>query len=201
MGIFPAAKNRVFTPTPNIPKLGSMRNYYLKEMGIDVWVVRDRSKGNSCQSGHVDVNVPAFHLCFLNYLSFGVCLSLKDDQEVIAPSAKRFIADIALSVNGSARQPTLNNLKWPISGRESSDPAGKTAEEAVLYRLESLPGLVLVFGRDTVATIPGLEFDERPTGALKGRQILTLDAIDEICIGATGKRNLWRKLSAVRGSS
>lgn len=170
-------------------------------MGVDVWVPRDRSPDNPLHPVLMDASAPEFHLCFLNYRSFGVCLSLKDDQEVISHAAKRFIADIALSMNGSARQPTLNNLKWPMSRRESSEQTGKTAEEVVLRRLESLPGLVLVFGRDAVAAIPGLERAEPPTGALKGRQILALDAIDEICVGAAGKRNLWRRLNEARVSS
>ena len=176
-----------------------MRSAYLEKMGIDVWVTRDRSPGDPGGSVLVDASEPEFHLCFLNYLSFGVCLSLKDDQEVISPAARHFIADIALSMNGSTQQPTLNNLKWPMSRRESSDKPGRTAEEIVLQRLESLPSLVLVFGSDAVAAIPGLA-QSTPT-VPGGRKILTLDSIDEICMGAAGKRNLWQRLNELRGPS
>lgn len=170
-------------------------------MGIDVWVPRDRSPHHPGQPLLVDASEPAFHLCFLNYRSFGVCLSLMDDQEVISSAAKRFIADIALSMSGSAQQPTLNNLKWPMSRREASDQSERTAEEVVLHRLGSLPSLVLVFGRDAVAAIPGLSSDELPAGDFEGRQILVLDSIDEVCTGAAGKRNLWRQLNEARGLS
>ncbi len=170
-------------------------------MGIDVWVLRDRSLSGPRQSVLVEADVPEFHLCFVNYQSFGACLSLKDDQEVISPAAKRFIADIALSMSGSTRRPTLNILKWPMSRRESSEQLGKTAEEVVLQRLDSLPALVLVFGNDTVGTIPGLQRDDSQIGVHNGRQILALDSIDELCQGTGGKRNLWRKLQQVRGPS
>ena len=170
-------------------------------MGIDVWVLRDRSLSSPRQSVPVEANVPEFHLCFVNYQSFGACLSFKRDQEVISPAAKRFIADIALSMSGSAQQPTLNNLKWPMSRRESSEQLGKTAEEVILQRLDSLPALVLVFGNDAVGTIPGLQRDDSPVGVHDGRRILALDSIDELCQGAGGKRNLWRKLQKVRGPS
>ena len=167
-------------------------------MGIDVWVLRDRSLNSPRQSVLVEANVPEFHLCFLNYQSFGVCLSFKRDQEVISPAAKRFIADIAFSMNGSIQQPTSNNLKWPMSRRESVQQLGKTAEEVVLQRLDSLPTLVLVFGNDAVGTIPGLPQDDSRIDIHNGRRILALDSIDELCQGAVGKRNLWRKLQRVR---
>ena len=85
--------------------------------------------------------------------------------------------------------------------RESSEQRGKTAEEVILQRLDSLPSLVLVFGNDAVGTIPGLLRDDSQVGVLDGRRILALDSIDELCQGADGKRNLWRKLQRVRGFS
>jgi hypothetical protein len=176
-------------------------NQYLNEMGIDVWVVRDRSPSRQQDSVPVEVGDPEFHLCFLNYRSFGVCLSLGTDQDVIAPGAKRFIADVALSIGGSALKPTMNNLKWPMSERHSDARPDRTAGEVVSDRVGSLPALVLVFGRDTAGVIPGLSADESSAVSLGGRKILTLDSIDELCQGVSGKRNLWRTLNGLRGSA
>jgi len=178
-----------------------VRNAYLKEMGIDVWVLRRRSESVQRESVLIEARVPEFHLCFLNYRSFGVCLSLGYDQEVISPMAKRFIGDIALSINGSAGQPVLNNLKWPISRRESGKRPHRSLEDVVLQRLTSLPSLVLVFGDEAAAIIPGLQYDESDTCLLAGQQILILGSIGEICQGAAGKRDLWRKLNPLRSAS
>lgn len=170
-------------------------------MGIDVWVLRERSESVQRESVLVEAGAPEFHLCFLNYRSFGACLSLGYDQEVISPVAKRLIGDIALSISGSSGQPVLNNLKWPVSRRESSDHSDRTVQEVVLHRLNSLPSLVLVFGNGAAGIIPGLQSDETGTCMLDGHQILVLDSVEELCQGSTGKRNLWQKLKGLRSPS
>ena len=186
-----------------------MRNSYLKKMGIDVWVLRDKPQGDHkahpqgdptepVPTGATDKGLPEFHLCFLNYRTFGVCLSLEYEQEVISPSAKRFIADIALSMKSGGHKPTLNSLKWPESSRESSDR--ETPQDAVSYRMRGLPPLVLVFGDQAVDVIPGLQPDESGISTLDGRRVLALAAISEICQGAEGKRHLWQRLNSLRDS-
>ncbi len=177
-----------------------MRNSYLEKMGIDVWVLRDRPEVDEPVAVE-KAETGEFQLCFLNYRTFGICISLDYEQEVISPAAKRFIADITLSLNGGGHKPTLNNLKWPESSRESSDGAGRTPGEAVSHRMSSLPPLVLVFGDRAVDIIPGLEPDESGISTLDGRKVLALDAISDICQGAQGKRNLWQRLNSQRGSS
>jgi hypothetical protein len=200
-----------------------MQNSYLEEMGIEVWLPRDSPQPEASQSadngspsddknhgGAPDESAvshtaeePNFHLCFLNYHSFGICLSLNDDEDGISSGARRFCDDVALALNGGVRQPGINNLKWPMRGSEDNSHAA--SQRVVSQRLFSLPGLVLVFGGATTDWIPGIEprSNDGTAGTdrgleLDGKTVLTMESIDELCSGAGGKRTLWQRLQAVR---
>ena len=191
-----------------------MQNSYLKEMGIDVWVLRGSpqpvaaqvvtgEKSNELASGTSSATSfakeePGFHLCFLNYHSFGICLSLRDDEEVLSTASKRFCDDVALALNGGVRQPGINNLKWPVRGSE--DNSHSAAQSIVSQRFMSLPGLVLVFGKETTNYVAGIEsVNDDETINLEGRQILVVESMDEMCSGVTGKRKLWQRLQLAQG--
>jgi hypothetical protein len=175
-----------------------MQNSYLKEMGIDVWVLRGPPRPEASLSIEAETVEPNFHLCFLNYNSFGICLSLKVDEEVVSTHSKRFCNDVAMAINGGVRQPGINNLKWPVRGNEDNSHAA--AQSIVEQRFTSLPGIVLVFGKEATDYIPGVEaVDDNEVLNLDGRQILVLESIDEICLGVEGKRTLWQRLQRLQG--
>ena len=189
-------------------------------MGIDVWVLRGSNQHEVAkevvqevvqevaQEGAQDVSAnmvslvdsgvpePGFHLCFLNYHSFGICLALGDNEEVVSMGSKRFCDDVALALAGGTRQPGVNNLKWPARGSEDTSIAA--AQAIVTQRFMGLPGTVLVFGKDIVAYISGIEAGDDEVMNLSGRQIIVLDSIDEICSGVTGKRTLWQRLQPIK---
>ena len=175
-----------------------MRNYsYLKEMGIDVWTLRGPSEtgaGESLRPAVDDGEVTdelEFHLCFLNYRSMAICLSLGKNQEVISLGARRFCDDVALALNGSDLKPGINNLKWPIRGEE--DRSVSAAELVLLQRLNALPGLILIFGDSTASLIPGVQgLANNQVFEVNGRQVLLLNSIDHLCQGSGGKRALWQ---------
>jgi DNA polymerase III psi subunit len=179
-----------------------MQNSYLKEMGIDVWVLRGPPQPEASPAVVVENDEPEFHLCFLNYNSFGICLSLKVDEDVLSAESKRFCGDVALAINGGVRRPGINNLKWPVRGGENNSHAA--AESVVLQRFMSLPGLVLVFGRDITDYIPDLKVnsieaaDNDEPLRLDGRRFLVMESIDDICSGVEGKRTLWRRLQQLQ---
>lgn len=166
-------------------------------MGIDVWTLRGASTPcapQSAQPAREEVAVgPEFHLCFLNYRSFAICLSLDQNEKVISVSARAFCDDVALALNGSAVNPGINNLRWP--NRAAEDHSAKAADSAVLQRVNALPGLMLIFGQTAASVIPGVV--DPVSGQvleLNGRQVLLFNAIDELCQGASGKRTLWQIL-------
>lgn len=182
-----------------------MRNSYLKEMGIDVWTLRGptaASAGESLLPSADDAEVTdelEFHLCFLNYRSFGICLSLGQNQEVISPGARRFCDDVALALNGSDLKPGINNLKWPIRGQ--GDRSVSAAESVLLQRLNGLPGLILIFGDTTASLLPGVQgFANNQLFEVNGRQFLLLSSIDQLCQGSGGKRSLWQIIQEHRKS-
>lgn len=168
-------------------------------MGIDVWTLRVPSKVGALELEQSAIGVgdvtagPEFHLCFLNYRSFAICLSLGTNEEVISNGARRFCDDVALALNGSVLNPGIKNLKWPM--RDGEDHSAAAAESVVSQRVNGLPGLMLIFGDVTASLIPGV------AGAvpdqmleLNGRQFLLLNSIDQLCRGASGKRSLWHIL-------
>jgi hypothetical protein len=190
-----------------------LRNSYLKEMGIDVWTLRGPSETGSGESLQPSVGDPVgdsadegeitdeleFHLCFLNYRSLAICLSLGKSQEVISPGARRFCDDVALALNGSVLKPGINNLKWPIRGEQ--DRSVSAAEAVLLQRLNGLPGLVLIFGNSTASLIPGVQgLANNQIFEVNGRQVLLLNSIDQLCQGSGGKRSLWQTIQAHRKS-
>ena len=194
-----------------------MRNSYLKEMGIDVWTLRgpsetaageplqltvDESMGGSIDHSMEDREVTdghEFHLCFLNYRSFAICLSLGKNQEVISPGARRFCDDVALALNGSDLKPGINNLKWPIRGEE--DRSVSAAESVLLQRLDGLPALILIFGDSAASLIPGVQgLANNQVFEVNGRQVLLLNSIDHLCQGSGGKRSLWQIIQEHRKS-
>lgn len=190
-----------------------MRNSYLKEMGIDVWTLRGPSETGTegslqpsvhdSMDGSMDQGEAAdeleFHLCFLNYRSLAICLSLGKNQEVISPGARRFCDDVALALNGSVLKPGINNLKWPIRGEQ--DRSVSAAESVLLQRLNGLPGLVLIFGDSTASLIPGVQgLANNQVFEVNGRQVLLLNSIDQLCQGSDGKRSLWQIIQAHRKS-
>jgi hypothetical protein len=194
-----------------------LRNSYLKKMGIDVWTLRgplEADAGELLQpavDGSMDDSIggPAgdgevkdgheFHLCFLNYRSFAICLSLGINQEVISPGAKRFCDDVALALNGSDLRPGINNLKWPIRGEE--DRSVSAAASVLAGRLNGLPGLMLIFGDSSARLIPGVQgLANNQVFEVNGRQVLILDSIDHLCQGSAGKRSLWQIIQEHRKS-
>ena len=194
-----------------------MRNSYLKQMGIDVWTLRgsseadtgemlqpavDNSMGGPAKDVEVDLEVKGghqFHLCFLNYRSFAICLSLGIDQEVISPGARRFCDHVALALNGSDIKPGINNLKWPI--RSEEDSSVSAAASVLSQRLNGLPGLILVFGESTASLIPGVQgLANNQLFEVNGRQVLPLNTIDHLCQESGGKRSLWQIIQEHRKS-
>jgi hypothetical protein len=183
-----------------------VQNSYLKEMGIDVWVSRDSHQSEVASSAPAEETGSKsetktkmeFHLCFLNYHSFGICLSLEDGEEVISRKAKQFCDDVALALVGNVRQPGVNNLKWPARGSEDSSAAA--AQSVVSQRFMSLPGFVLLFGGDTTAYLPGIKaLDSDRLLSLDGRQILVMNSVSEVCASVEDKRTLWQDLQRVQG--
>lgn len=188
-----------------------LRNSYLKEMGIDVWTLRPPPEPGASESvlpsvlpselpsvvASDNADVPEFSLCFLNYRSFAICLSLDEDEVVISPHAKHFCDDVALALNGSALSPGINNLKWPGRGRQDQSIAA--AEALIIQRVSSLPRLILVFGNRAASLIPGTE--NCPTNQLlelHGRQVRILDSIAQLSYEPGRKRNLWQILQGHR---
>jgi hypothetical protein len=186
-------------------------------MGIDVWTLRgplEADTGELLQpavDGSMDDSIGGppgdgevkdgheFHLCFLNYRSFAICLSLGINQEVISPGARRFCDDVALALNGSDIKPGINNLKWPIRGEE--DRSVSAAESVLEGRLNGLPGLILIFGESTASLIPGVQgLANNQVFEVNGRQVLLLNSIDHLCQGSAGKRSLWQIIQEHRKS-
>jgi hypothetical protein len=190
-------------------------------MGIDVWTLRGPSEADSGEllqpavddsmNDSLDDSIggPAkdgkvkdgheFHVCFLNYRSFAICLSLGINQEVISPGARRFCDDVALALNGSDLRPGINNLKWPMRGEE--DRSASAAESVLAGRLNGLPGLVLIFGDSTASLIPGVQgLANNQVFEVNGRQVLLLNSIDHLCQGFAGKRSLWQIIQERRKS-
>lgn len=174
-----------------------MQNSYLREMGIDVWVLRGSQQPEVMPLATSGVLEHRFHLCFLNYHSLGICLALDDEEDVISTATRRFCDDVALAFTGESRQPGANNLKWPVRGSEDNSFAA--AQSVISQRLMGLPGLVLVFGKEATACIRGMESaGDDEVLILDGRQIIALDSISDICSGVTGKRTLWQRLQRVK---
>jgi hypothetical protein len=198
-----------------------LRNSYLTKMGIDVWTLRGPLEADTgallqpAVDGSMDdslddsIGCPAkegevkdgheFHLCFLNYRSFAICLSLGINQEVISPGARRFCDDVALALNGSDLRPGINNLKWPIRGEE--DRSVSAAASVLAERLNGLPGLILIFGDSSASLIPGVQgLANNQVVEVNGRQVLRLNSIDHLCQGSAGKRSLWQIIQAHKKS-
>jgi len=144
-----------------------------------------------------ETGLSEFHLCFLNYRSLAICLSIDKQHDVIPQSARRFCDDVALAVNSGVINPVINNLKWP--GRKNEHASSDNADAVVTQRINGLPGLVLLFGASAAATVPGIgDKSLNSIVEINGRKFLVLGSIDSLCQERGEKKRLWQMLQGLR---
>lgn len=154
---------------------------------------KEAQKAQVASSG----DAPDFHLCFLNYRSFAICLSINENDEIISPAVRHFCDDIALAINGSTINPGINNLKWPNGNNKNA--SAEDANSNVTQRINGLPGLVLIFGSAAADNIPGIDAPKANVVLdLDGRKIIVVNAVEKLCREPGSKKLLWQLLQSSR---
>ncbi len=138
------------------------------------------------------------HLLFLNYRTFGICLSPDHADGTLSAMTRRFCADVSLAVSGRNIEPVIQALKWP-HGAAAVEPPADGAAAMFRQRLMGLPGFVVIFGRQAAQHLP---VQENPGHGevidLDGKRILLVDGVAQVCSVEGAKKKLWQALLRLR---
>ena len=152
--------------------------YYLKKIGIDLWISRSPPRSDS-----------AFYFLFLNYHSVGFCCSLDPKVERIPPAILRFLDDLAFAFSIRKQLPHIGELHWPLP--RNSD---YSLQEAVRLLVNALPEKVLVFGGRVANYVCDVD-DGKPSVGNDVKQILVADDILCYLGNPQAKEDLWVALN------
>lgn len=152
------------------------RKHYLREMGIDVWVLREGRHAKSAAPQHTEHDAsdtpastgsetspivssatrqpvaasagppPEFHLCFANYDGLSLIFSVPQTSTSLPDNYRRFVDDIATAV-GVSGKPAISALRWPLV-KADIDQSEDAARMVLEQRLESCARQRLLFGDD-----------------------------------------------------
>lgn len=190
----------------------SLKNQYLREMGVDVWVPRTRNPliPRPVKTGQAvtpeERAIPAtetpeprpaakaaapaadpFHLCFITYRDMSLVFSVPVGVTSLPESLRRFADDIALACLVDRPEPVIANLRWPMVQSTHIDQSDEAATAVVAQRLGKCGRRVLLFG-DKAAS-----YEKHCRG-----ETLKLDEIESYQAVPLSKRELWQTLQAFR---
>jgi hypothetical protein len=187
----------------------TLKNRYLREMGVDVWVPRgSRAVAVPATASPPGVTVPptantslpvvadtaapgvaptarAFHLCFCTYPGVSLVFSIPFSETEPPPEYRRLADDLGLALVG-AKESTMATLRWPMVQSVHIDQSEAAARQAVGQRLARCAAALILFGDDA--------FKYGATGS----PALRLVDLAEYLRTPASKRQLWHALRAFR---
>ncbi|MDE0349673.1 MAG: hypothetical protein OXM56_08200 [Gammaproteobacteria bacterium] len=173
---------------------GGARRGYLRELGIDIWVRRDRRhaarpddvghlRGEDAPAGKPESAAGDAPVFDIRGFRVGRVLALFDAS--LWPH-RRFFLDVALAMNGwrgDRREEVRFEWPQPLSAGGGEEAAGR-AFRAFVAAQSGDDGRILVVGK----TVAGLIGEEPPGPVL---------AVDQVVHGAD-RRELWRRVRNLR---
>ncbi|HKI73102.1 MAG TPA: hypothetical protein VJ998_00545, partial [Pseudomonadales bacterium] len=181
--------------------MNTLKNQYLREMGVDVWVLRKRAMPQVVAAEPVRELAPAktspapqavprntapapeFHLCFMTWPEVSLVFSLPLDADVIDTAHRRFAEDvgIALRVTGDA---AIGAVRWPMVRSAHIDQSESAARAVMRQRVEQCAERVVVFGEAAADWL----------GDTLTRQVVAARDMDSYIAEPLAKRELWQSL-------
>ncbi len=133
------------------------RNQYLRQMGIDVWVLREdgglsgQPVGTAAALPATDTaSSPRFHLCLATYDDLSLIFEVPFEAATLPAELRRLADDIALAC-GRSRKPAVQSLRWPMVKSPGFDQSASMARTALAERVASCGPFRLVFGKSVLA--------------------------------------------------
>jgi hypothetical protein len=184
--------------------MAALKNQYLGEMGIDVWVLRSKSTGRTVvpstspampeqQSEATDEatdhaqKIPNFHLCFMTSPAVSLVFSIPADAETVPARLHRFAADVLLALSGDSKA-SIGTVHWPMVQSQHIDQTEHAARAVLRRRLEHCAPLVMVFGVEA----------QRWIDDVSPRRSVALSDMGTYLAEPSTKRDLWQSVMAVK---
>ena len=155
---------------------------YLKEIGIDLWVMRP-PLGN---------NPEELKACFLflNYHSVGFCCSLDPENQRTPPDVLRFLDDLAFVFSLRKLSPYIGQLYWPLPFNPDCG-----LQEVIGQIVSALPEKVILFGERFANCMSDMEDEIAEIDYKRDtKQFLFAGDIFAYLGNPQAKKDLWVKL-------
>lgn len=185
------------------------KNQYLREMGVDVWVLREgrqRQMAVPAESTPAAESAPPpaaavsastpkrvkmpvapqpqFHLCFATYGDLSLVFSVPKTSSALPEPLRRFADDIARAL-GRQDTPAINALRWPLVQSADFDQSEAAARLVIGQRLSNCGKRRLIFG------------DEAAAWTRQGDEMVVAE-ISTYLEDPITKRDLWQMLRKVK---